>query len=849
MIEVYLDNQRLEIPEDTSIGLSVGIANIEDPISASASYSQTIKVPNTPHNSKVFRHAEQLLLAEVFNHSEHTAAIYEDGVELIKGKAYLDGATDKDYSIQIVGNEFGWLERIRDKKLNEIDDEQCSYFREYMQVWAQNEGIFFGLVDHGCWWQNVGENVVRRKWATYADLVPFVRVDKILKTIFKGYDVQGTPEWLLARLYITGQWLKPDNAEWLQQENSFKLTCAGNNIVATTLDGEPTYVVGDRLSSTNISWVNVFDTLDSPSTHIIMETEDVDIDGEPITHYIPYFEPSEDITTAFKVRIKYTTSLSYLANKQKYAFADTLYLRDNKTPIARLSLDDGIKAVDSAEALNKGLFRSVAITAKPANLNVLYSEKSNFYIRLSDSSMYTEVVQITWQVYPTQVYTKYTTIAPITSNEVHFRAACNYDLNTNYTSDTSVRAAIGLKTKYGNIVVIGDAEQAYEVLDFALKYKVIKYECTNADEVRLVNVALYNLTDVGSATFEVSAITAGVPIESIGSGLTIGFKSSNGIGSTDIVVNVEEAEIEPVFNFAKSWNDPISFNDVAGDVLATDALKDIMTLFNLRIYVNEEQKRVYIVPYIDFYDDGVVDWRDRVDLDKGVEVSYIGSKIGKTFSLRYAEDNPIIADYNKTHKEPYLSFKRELADTTSDADYEVVCSLNAPIQTSARRIFPESAPDYQILQLAKDSEQNTLDALDINSLPRTLVLLEEGSDDDLLYYANGGYISDYVQPKFVIENTNNDDSISFGDTPNVDGLNKYYYPQLNAWDSGKRITCYCKLYPQEVASLRKPGTSVVDFRSRFLLKINGEDIYCRLESIENYEPLNATHKCTFVYLQ
>jgi hypothetical protein len=772
MIEIFVDNQRLEIPENTSIGLSVGIANIEDPISASASYSQTIKVPNTPHNSAIFRHAEQILLAEVYNHKEHTAAIYEDGVELIKGKAYLDGATDKEYSIQIVGNEFAWLERIRDKKLNEIDNEPCSYFREYVQPLAADEGVFFGLVDHGCWWQNVGDNVVRRKWATYADLVPFVRTDKILKTIFKGYDVQDAAEGRLARMYITGKWLQPDNAEWLQQENSFKLSCAGNNVVETTLDGEPTYVVGGKLSGTNIEWVDVFDTLDSPSSHIIMETYDVDIDGETVTHYTPYFEPSEDIQTAFKVRIKYTSSLSYLANKQEYAFADTLYLRDNKNLIARVSLDDGVKAVDNAEALNKGLFRSVAITPKPASLDVADSEKSNFYIRLSDSSMYTEVVQISWQVYPTQVYTKYTTIAPITSNEVHFRAACNYDLNTNYTVDKSVRAAIGLKTKYGDIVVVGDAEQAYEVLDFALKYKVIKYECTNANEVRLVNVALYNLTDVGSATFEVSALTAGVFVESIGSGLSIGFKSSKGIGATDIVVNVLEADIEPVFNFAKSWGDPISFNDVAGDVLATDALKDIMKLFNSRIYVNEEQKRVYLAPYPDFYTDGVVDWRDRIDTDKGVEIRYIGGNMGKTFSLSYAEDNPIIADYNKTHKEPYLSFKRELADKTSDSVYEVVCSLNPPIQTSARRIFPESAPDYQILQLAKDSEQNTLDALDVKSLPRTLVLLEDGSDDDLLYYANGGYISDYVQPKFVIENTNTDDSISFGDTPNVDGLNK-----------------------------------------------------------------------------
>lgn len=111
-----------------------------------------------------------------------------------------------------------------------------------------------------------------------------------------------------------------------------------------------------------------------------------------------------------------------------------------------------------------------------------------------------------------------------------------------------------------------------------------------------------------------------------------------------------------------------------------------------------------------------------------------------------------------------------------------------------------------------------------------------------MYFGNRGLIHNYVQPIFSVKDDK--ESISFG---GAEGLHKYYDKQVDIWNYGKRITCYCRVEPQEIESLRKADTSVVDFRSRFKLKIDGEDIYCRLESIENYEPQNATHKCTFIF--
>lgn len=850
MIEVYLDGQRLEMPDNTSIGLNVGIASIEDPISASASYSQTIKVPMTPHNAYVFGHAEQILSPEIFNHSEHIAAVYQDGVELIKGKAWLDGVTDMDYSIQIVGNEFDWLQAIKDKKLNELDSEVISRFQIYQVLEAQGMlDVFFALVEHGCWWQDIGEETVRREWATYADLVPFVRLSKILQTIFKGYTINaGAVADMLTRLYVTGHWKKPDNAEILSEDNYFRMSSAANNLSEVSIGDDTHIVVGGKITDTTPITVNVFDTVDEhPSKGaIVMETMGVQVGDDTISHYIPNYEPTEALTTAFRLRLRYTSTMVPNSTNGNYAFANEVYFKGQQ--IAQLSLEDGeVYLENGAEPLNAGLFRESSATIRPEDITPTETEKSDFYIELSDGSMYTEVVQIAWKRYYTAIETQYTTLATINNEtKVHFRAACHFDYNINIQEDSRTRAAIGLKTKYGDIVVIGDAEQAYEVLDFS-NYALQKKECANADEVRLCNVRLFNFQSVNSVTFNVDVLTLGYDIPSVGSSLSVGFASSV-IPNGEVLVNVLDGEIEPVFNFTRKWGDGISLNDVAGEAVATDVLKGVMQLFNLRIYANSDTKIVHILPYSEFYTSDVVDWSNRIDKDKGIEITAIGDNVGKSFRLTYREDNPNIAEYNQRHPEPYMSWKVDLLNKQNNTEVELQSAFNPPININARRIFPNSEAQYEILQLAGEAEQDTMGAFDIAQLPQTIVLAQSGEDEDrLLYYGNKGLISLYVQPRLVAVDGVSEETISFSDKGGVEGQHTFYDKQVDVWNYGKRIVCYCHIYPQEIDSLRKAGTSVVDFRSRFKLNINGEDIYCRLENIENYEPQNATHKCTFIY--
>lgn len=861
MVDFYLDGQRLDMPEDTSIGLNVGLSYIEDPTSARTSYTQTIKVPRTPHNAEIFGFTEQVLSDKIYNHEEHTMSIIQDGVELISGKVYLESVTDTDYSVQVVGNEFDWLERIRDKKLNEIDSATISKFKEYeAQTTTEREAVFFALTEHGKWWQNIDDETVKREWATYADLVPFVQTSTALQSIFKGYDINaGSIGHLLTQLYTTGQWKEPDNAEVLAEDNAFKLSCAGNNVNGVIYNGEEVAVVGGKITANSGTLqVDVFDTKDDdPNGVIVMEGGSGVVEGEEVPHYIPSFEPTEDLRCAFKLHLKYTTSTAYISESVGYAFADRIHFGGDI--VAKLSMSDGLSAIDGgAEALNAGTFDSAEVTPElPDVYSISYvPEECKKWVRIniSDPTKYTEVVQIVWGKRADANMKYFAQKIANVSSSVIVKAACRFEfVDTNFLQ-SATNACIGLKTKYGEIVVIGGGERAYRKLAIGTSY-VHRIDCAGVDEIKQAKVQLYDIADSDNVTFDVNLLTVGNNIPSAGKGLSIGFSSSFApmLGSRELLVSVLEAEIEPVFNFAKMYSDPISLNDVGGDILATDYLKGIMQMFNLRIYANPDERTVYLLPHDDFYNDTVVDWSDRIDRDKGVEVATIGANIGKSFKLSYAEDNEVIADYNKHHKEPYLSWSAPLLDKQSAKDYELTnTALNAPMNIPAQRLFPMTEYNGKMLQLAGEDAQGTLDDFDLSSIPATVVLLQSatGAEGENIYNVGcAGVLVDYLQPNFTAVDKVAKRSVSFADMDGVQGLHKHYDKQVEAWNYGKRITCYCRLYPQEIESLRKAGTSPVDFRSRFLLDINGENIYCRLESIENYEPQNVTHKCSFLYME
>jgi hypothetical protein len=570
------------------------------------------------------------------------------------------------------------------------------------------------------------------------------------------------------------------------------------------------------------------------------------------------------------MRLRYTTQM--VAKDNTPIFADTIHF--GGMPVAQLGLEDSNALAGGM--LNSDTFRSCkypeTLSKLTSDTTIPDSEKRYFYLKLSNPELYTAVVQVAVSINDKGQfywYDRYIISANMQS-EMLIRGAMNFNYDTDkafdYNNDhpeEGVRAAIGLLTNSGEVLIIGDNERANvrwtpylsdrgNLARGAVRIRMSKPHLPPYTDAV---VQIWQFGDNDTLTFDVQLLTPAFNVSTMESAdLSVGFTSSKAteLESEELLVAVGDASLSPKFNGVLPFGYPISLNDVGGDVSATDMLKAIMHLFNLRIYTNDDTKIVHILPYSEFYTDKVVDWRNRIDQDKGVEIATIGDNIGNAVVLSYQEATPAVEYYNKRHNAPYLSWRTPLLSKRNNKEDELQNAVfTAPMTEPTIELFPQSPMGGgSLLNMVEKDTQDTLDNLDYGNIPQVLVQVMQPTEDPtetIQYVGATGLLADYLQPDFVVTERNAGTTISFSNNKGVEGLHKYYDKQVNAWNYGKRIVCYCHLYPQEIESLRKAGTSDVDFRSRFLLNIGGEDIYCRLESVENYEPQNITHKCTFVY--
>jgi hypothetical protein len=68
----------------------------------------------------------------------------------------------------------------------------------------------------------------------------------------------------------------------------------------------------------------------------------------------------------------------------------------------------------------------------------------------------------------------------------------------------------------------------------------------------------------------------------------------------------------------------------------SDLLSSMITMFNLYIYPDKyDPKKLYIEPWKDFFDQGVIDWTEKFDVNRGVDIYPSGFYTPKTFTFQY----------------------------------------------------------------------------------------------------------------------------------------------------------------------------------------------------------------------
>ena len=122
----------------------------------------------------------------------------------------------------------------------------------------------------------------------------------------------------------------------------------------------------------------------------------------------------------------------------------------------------------------------------------------------------------------------------------------------------------------------------------------------------------------------------------------------------------------------------ISPTDYLPDIDGVDFLKGLKEAFNLRFFVDRNNKTVYIETSDDFYGSTIIDWSDKIDYSQGVKMEIISASYRENQKFKWRPDtaDKAYANYVSANGLPFVK------DLVIDSEY-----VKAGIQERENAIF------------------------------------------------------------------------------------------------------------------------------------------------------------------
>ncbi len=211
-VDIYIDDEKLDIDQTTSAAVSHEIANIEEPEKSLTGSAKDIEVPYNERNRKIMQYSEQILSRITFNNTRHTARIYENGSLVMSGTAHIDKYVDRGhnfghYSLKVLGASADWVKRANNNPINNlVSDFSVKYYLP--DVYANSilttpTIVKFFPVDRGIFYiQDAEGNYTDRSNIDLVDYHPFINVWLLLSLILDGYTIKSSMETQFKKMYI-----------------------------------------------------------------------------------------------------------------------------------------------------------------------------------------------------------------------------------------------------------------------------------------------------------------------------------------------------------------------------------------------------------------------------------------------------------------------------------------------------------------------------------------------------------------------------------------------------------------------------------------------------------------------
>lgn len=297
--------------------------------------------------------------------------------------------------------------------------------------------------------------------------------------------------------------------------------------------------------------------------------------------------------------------------------------------------------------------------------------------------------------------------------------------------------------------------------------------------------------------------------------------------------------LKPIFLPHPCEGSTVRFADVAAHrVRQIDLIGALKQMFNLCFYSDALTGTLYIEPRDDLYrDDTVIDWSDRIDRSRPVTVEELGADLSKLFTLRYQEGDGTVARWDERNKQILGRWSTPILNRFASEGERVYANPLFTPTLNRTGAYPD-APDASFAQVGdRDRTGVPADTENLNFPPKIVRFLGVRTLPDTQRWGWPGYGNEYPEIAFHDPSGDEPFTLCFEDRDGATGLHGGYDRSIEQYNSGRRITLYLRLNPEDIEPLISPNGLRRDFRALFKLAIEGETVMCRLEEISRLQPV------------
>jgi len=270
MIEIYVENQKVDVNQGFSALMSYAIDDIKDFGAKNTAFSKTIILPGTKRNNSLFGNIFNVGASNDYNPSlanqginfnpavSARTIIFQDNIQVFKGvlrlmQIVIDNG-DIEYEVSVFGELGGFISKIGNGKLEDLDFSAYDHNYSITNItnsWnSYNGGIgyYYPLIDCGTY------SVNKHDW-DYKTFRPSLFVREYLEKIFEnsGYRYQSD-------LFATPRFnslIVPYNRKALTKKGSTLVTASKSviqSVSRSTNNPAPVVVTYDSTSLTNFTY-------------------------------------------------------------------------------------------------------------------------------------------------------------------------------------------------------------------------------------------------------------------------------------------------------------------------------------------------------------------------------------------------------------------------------------------------------------------------------------------------------------------------------------------------------------------------------------------------------------------